>query len=142
MDKNKDNVKQKKIVLAIPHQKDVTLYKNQPLVIIHKPEYDGNYLQVGIDEWLYAKTMLKDAAFTLYLYFASNKNNYRKSGSPQDFCNKTGMCRKSYYNARNELEEKGFINISKAKGTREYDVIDFYTNPSLNPNIEIKYDES
>ena len=49
-----------------------TSYPNQDMVTIHKERYDGNFLQVSIDEWTTAFTTLKPGTFGLYLYLCGN----------------------------------------------------------------------
>ena len=51
-------------------------FPNQDKVTIHKERYDGNFLQVSIDEWTTAFTTLKPGTFGLYLYLCGNKEGF------------------------------------------------------------------
>lgn len=117
-----------------PGQQDFTLYQNQQAIYINKPSYkDKQFLQVGIEEMWEAKRTLSDAGFILYLYCASNMDGYTKAFSPQDFMNKTKMSRKSFYNARDDLEENGYLWLHEKDGkSMIYDCWNFYTSPEYN----------
>lgn len=83
---------------------------NQNLIIIHREMPNTNFLQIKNENW---QGMLKSThdthAFALYLYFASNANNYKLEISPQAIENAIGMPRSTYYKKFQLLQEKGYI---------------------------------
>lgn len=118
-------------------QPTMLLYGNQQAIQINKPTYSEEgiqFLQVGIDEWMEASRELKDASsLKLYFYLCSNMNGLQKALSPADICNKTGMARSSYQEAKKKLIEKGYLSEYKPTGKMNYTLMMFYTNPRLNP---------
>lgn len=129
------SVKQTKY--CAPGQPPMMLYPNQSAVVIHKPNYSQDkiqYLQVGIEEWMEAQRNLKPKSFTLYLYLCSNMDGLQKAFSPADVYNKTKISKKSFYNAVDELMEKGYLIKHEKNGkTLHYNCYEFYTSPELNP---------
>lgn len=51
-------------------------FPNQDQVTIHKERYDGNFLQVSIEEWTTAFATLKPGSFGLYLYLCGNMDGF------------------------------------------------------------------
>ena len=51
-------------------------FPNQRTVTIHKPLYEGNFVQVDIDDWQEAFALLTKSSFGLYLYCCGNKDGY------------------------------------------------------------------
>ena len=43
-------------------------FPNQRTVTIHKPLYEGNFVQVDIDDWQETLALLTKSSFGLYLY--------------------------------------------------------------------------
>ena len=52
-------------------------FPNQRTVRIHKPKYEGNFVQVDIDEWQEAFATLTRSGFGLYLYCCGNQDGYK-----------------------------------------------------------------
>lgn len=52
-------------------------FANQRTVKIHKPVYDGSFVQVSIDEWQEAFDLLTKSGFGLYLYCCGNMDGYK-----------------------------------------------------------------
>jgi len=96
---------------------------NQKKVIIHKPKYKGNFLQIGIDEWQQAIKTMKKVEFALYLYLASNKNEYSLELSRQAFENATGYKKTTYNDAVLGLLKLGYIVPIQGN------IYAFYTSP-------------
>lgn len=122
----------KKTVLAPPNQPWVTVYGNQKLIIVNKPKYENNYLQVGNDEWMQAARDLKPNTTLLYFYMASNKDKYNFALSQRAVENAIGISRSTYLKAVNELIEKGYLIEREVKNVHddvEYKTFDFYTTP-------------
>jgi len=97
---------------------------NQNIMIIHRNYPQANFLQISNEHW---QNMIKETgdpyALVLYLYFASNANNYRLEISPVAIQNATGLARSTYYKKMELLEKKGYIVHHKGN------IYDFYETP-------------
>lgn len=98
---------------------------NQNIIIIHKEYPEKDFLQVKNKSW---KNVLKGtkedyAALALYLYLASNMNNYRLELSPQAIQNAIGMPRSTYYKKLKILKDNGYII------ERQGNLLEFYETP-------------
>ena len=60
---------------SVPHQKWIR---------IHKPKVTDHFLQISHSEWMNANKTLTPFGLQLYLYLASNNNNYEFALSPAD----------------------------------------------------------
>ena len=98
-------------------------FPNQRTVTIHKPRYEGNFVQVDIDEWQEAFSTLTKSSFGLYLYCCGNQDGYRLELSSAAVQNALHISDSSYRRAVEELLEKGYF-IQRT--TTKYD---FYTTP-------------
>ena len=98
-------------------------FPNQRTVTIHKPRYEGNFVQVDIDEWQEAFDRLTRISFGLYLYCCGNQDGYKLGLSSAAVQNALHISDSSYRRAVEELLEKGyFIQNTNTK-------YDFYTTP-------------
>ena len=61
-------------------------------------------------------------AFVLYLYFASNANDYNLALSPAAITEATGLARSTYYKKMEFLKEKGYIVEGKGNQLHFYEV--------------------
>jgi len=82
---------------------------NQKIVRIHKPKYDGNFLQISKQEWQEASKSLNYSEFKLYLYLAGNMDNYKLELSQKAVENATGIRKTAYHDAVKKLKELGFL---------------------------------
>ena len=98
-------------------------FPNQRTVTIHKPHYEGNFVQVDIYEWQEAFSTLTKSSFGLYLYCCGNQDGYRLELSSAAVQNALHISDSSYRRAVEELLEKGYF-IQRT--TTKYD---FYTTP-------------
>lgn len=98
-------------------------FPNQRTVTIHKPLYEGNFVQVDIDDWQEAFDCLTKSGFGLYLYCCSNMNGYKLGLSSAAVQNALHISDTSYRRAVEELLEKGYFIQNT---TTKYD---FYTSP-------------
>ena len=98
-------------------------FPNQRTVTIHKPLYEGNFVQVDIDDWQEAFALLTKSGFGLYLYCCSNMNGYKLGLSSAAVQNALRISDSSYRRAVEELLEKGYFIQNT---TTKYD---FYTTP-------------
>ena len=85
---------------------------NQKVVYIHKKQYTGNFLQIGIDEMRLAQQQMTYCEFVLYLYLAGNANGFKLELSQQAFENATGYKKTAYHNAVNKLIKLGYLTQS------------------------------
>ena len=98
-------------------------FPNQRTVTIHKPLYEGNFVQVDIDDWQEAFALLTKSGFGLYLYCCSNMNGYKLGLSSAAVQNALHISDTSYRRAVEELLKKGYFIQNT---TTKYD---FYTSP-------------
>lgn len=98
-------------------------FPNQRTVTIHKPKYDGNFVQVDINDWQEAFDHLTRSGFGLYLYCCGNQDGYKLELSSAAVQNALHISDSSYRRAVEELLEKGyFIQNTTTK-------FDFFTTP-------------
>lgn len=98
-------------------------FANQRTVKIHKPVYDGSFVQVSIDEWQEAFDLLTKSGFGLYLYCCGNMDGYKLELSSAAVQNALHISDSSYRRAVEELLKHGyFIQKTNTK-------YDFYTTP-------------
>ena len=105
-------------------------FPNQDQVTIHKERYDGNFLQVSIDEWTTAFTTLKPGTFGLYLYLCGNMDGFNLALSSVAVQRALGYSDSTYRRAVKSLQAKGYITIGK----NEHD-FHFYTTPQTTDNV-------
>ena len=98
-------------------------FPNQRTVTIHKPLYEGNFVQVDIDDWQEAFATLTRSGFGLYRYCCSNMNGYKLGLSSAAVQNALHISDTSYRRAVEELLKKGYFIQNT---TTKYD---FYTSP-------------
>ena len=98
-------------------------FPNQRTVTIHKPLYEGNFVQVDIDDWQEAFALLTKSGFGLYLYCCGNQDGYKLELSSAAVLNALHISDSSYRRAVEELLEKGYFIQNT---TTKYD---FYTSP-------------
>ena len=102
-------------------------FPNQDQVTIHKERYDGNFLQVSIDEWTTAFATLKPGTFGLYLYLCGNMDGYHLALSSVAVQHALGYSDSTYRRAKKELIEKGYLVVSE----RSHHVMDFFPTPPI-----------
>lgn len=100
-------------------------FPNQKIITIHKPEYEGNFVQVAIDEWQEAFATLPRISFGLYLYLCGNKNKFNYALSSVAVQNALGVSDSSYRRAVDDLLAAGYLIMRKGN---EH-TLDFYTSP-------------
>ncbi len=98
---------------------------NQNIIVIHREYPKRNFLQIKNENWQNMLTQTKEdyPALALYLYLASNMNNYRLELSPQAIQNAIGMPRSTYYKKLQLLKDNGYI-IEK-----QGNILEFYEVP-------------
>lgn len=98
---------------------------NQNIIVIHRDYPKKDFLQIKNENWqnVLKQTQEDYPALALYLYLASNANNYRLELSPQAIQNAIGMPRSTYYKKMQLLKEKGYIM------EKQGNVLEFYEVP-------------
>ena len=87
-------------------------YANQKTFTIHRiiPERGGGqFLQIYSKNIAEASRTLTPVAFKLYLYLASNQDNYTKDYSPRDFSNLYGVSYDAARKAPQALIDAGYL---------------------------------
>ena len=96
---------------------------NQRLVTIHREHATKDFLGIKNENWMAACRDLDYPATILYLYLASNADNFQLALSPAAIQNALDMPRSTYRDQINKLITKGYL-VDKG-GNR----FDFYENP-------------
>ena len=96
---------------------------NQHKILIHREMPKSDFLQIKNQNW---QQMIKETqdyyAFVLYLYFASNANDYNLALSPAAITEATGLARSTYYKKMEFLKDKGYIVEGKGNQLHFYEV--------------------
>lgn len=108
-------------------------FPNQDQVTIHKERYDGNFLQVSIDEWTTAFITLKPGTFGLYLYLCGNMDGFNLALSSVAVQRALGYSDSTYRRAKKELIEKGYLIVSDSS----HHVMDFFPTPPIMESSEM-----
>ena len=96
---------------------------NQKWIRIHKPRVTDRFLQISHEDWMNANKNLTPFGLQLYLYLASNNNNYEFALSPADAEERAGIKLTSFRKYMRRLEEEGYLVWKHGN------VFDFYTSP-------------
>lgn len=86
-------------------------YPNQHHITISLASANKNnlYSVTNIEAEFEAMKNLKDSGYKLWRYLSMNQDNYEFDLSLVDVMEKTGMKRSTYFNAKKELQEKGYL---------------------------------
>ena len=87
------------------------LFTNQICVEVRKEEGDC-WFKLNKNAMFLAMKNLSKSGFELYMYIASNQEDYKFGLGFQPVYNATGMSAKSYQRATQELKEKGYLVFS------------------------------
>lgn len=97
---------------------------NQRTIKIHREHPTSNFLGIKNENWMNASRLLGAHALRLYLYLASNANNFDLALSPSAIERDLGMSRSTYHDQFRKLVNSGFL-VPSANGSR----YDFYELP-------------
>ncbi len=100
---------------TVPHQK---------LINIHRLPLTGSFLGINNDSWKQAARVLGAQAFLLYIYLASNKDEFKLALSPSAIQKEIGMPTSTFRDQLRRLESQGFVVFEKGN------VYHFYEAPS------------
>ena len=98
-------------------------FPNQKWIQVHKPRVTERFLQISHEDWMQANKTLSPYGLQLYLYLASNNDNYEFALSPADAEVCAGIKNTSFRKYMKRLEEEGYIVWRKGN------IFDFYTSP-------------
>lgn len=96
---------------------------NQKVIHIHRERASSNFLGIKNENWQAASRTLGAHALRLYLYLASNADNYEIALSPAAIEAAIGMPRSTYHDQFRKLVNFGYI-IAK-----DGNKFDFYETP-------------
>ncbi|MBR5279286.1 MAG: hypothetical protein IKU23_08555 [Clostridia bacterium] len=99
-----------------------TTYPNQKTVVIHREPVKSDFLGIQNENWMAALRDLRPFAFSLYLYFAANANNFTMALSPVAVRNAIGMARQTYNDQIEKLIEGGYLVPSHGNTYDFYEV--------------------
>ena len=88
-------------------------YPNQRTVKIHREKATTDFLGIKNENWKAASRDLSAHALKLYMYLASNADNFELALSPAAILKEIGMARSTYHDQFHILENKGYIKHIK-----------------------------
>lgn len=105
----------------------ITNKNNMVVTAAHKEPCDENhpYCTISVEAFKKAVSELNGAGLALWCYLVTNQNGYSLDLSPADAA-KWGIKRSSFYRAKDELTQLGYIKYLEGN-----DFI-FYENPNSN----------
>ena len=86
-----------------------TTYPHQRMVKVHRESVKTDFLGIKNENWKAASRNLRPPAFLLYLYLASNANNFTVALSPAAIRQEIGMARSTYHDQFHILVDKGYL---------------------------------
>lgn len=87
----------------------IVTYPHQRVVNVRREPINADFLGIKNENWQYAARDLKPYGCMLYLYLASNRNNYKLALSPAAVRQAIGMAQSTYRDQFNILLEKGYL---------------------------------
>ena len=103
-------------------------FPNQRMVRVHRERASADFLGIKNANWQAASRDLGAHALQLYLYLASNANNFTVALSPQAVRQTIGMARSTYHDQFHILVDKGYL-VPKHENSNIYD---FFEKPVVN----------
>ena len=97
-------------------------FPNQRMVRIHRERATSDFLGIKNDNWQAASRDLGAHALQLYLYLASNANNYTVALSPVAVRQAIGMARSTYHDQFHKLVDRGYLVPSTGNSFEFYEV--------------------
>ncbi len=114
-------------------------FPNQRMIKIHRESVKTDFLGIKNENWQAASRDLGAHALQLYLYLASNANNYTVALSPAAVRQSIGMARSTYHDQFHRLVDKGYLVHSHGNTFEFYEVPQAVTRPR-NELSDIGYD--
>ena len=97
-------------------------FPNQRMIRIHRESAKTDFLGIKNENWQAASRDLGAHALQLYLYLASNANNYTTALSPVAVRQAIGMARSTYHDQFHKLVDKGYLVPGSGNGFDFYEV--------------------
>lgn len=98
-------------------------YPNQRIVKVRRERATADFLGIKNENWQAASRDLGAHGLRLYLYLASNRDNYTLALSPAAVRQGIGMARSTYHDQFHKLVDKGYILPSNGN------TYEFYETP-------------
>lgn len=108
----------------------VMTFPNQRTVRVHRERAESDFLGIKNENWKAAARDLSAHAFKLYIYLASNKDNFKLALSPAAVRQEIGMARSTYHDQFHVLVDKGYL--VPAHGS----TFDFYEVPQSGTQLK------
>ena len=103
---------------------------NQRTVRVHRERASSDFLGIKNENWKAAARNLSPHALLLYLYLASNADNYTFALSPAAITADVGMPRSTYHDQFKVLVNKGYLVNTHGN------TYDFYEKPQTRPDTQ------
>ena len=103
---------------------------NQRTVCVHRERAASDFLGIKNENWKAAARDLKPHALLLYMYLASNADNYELALSPAAITAEIGMPRSTYHDQFKLLVNKGYLVNTHGN------TYDFFEKPQPRPVIQ------
>ena len=97
-------------------------FPNQRLIRVHRERVSSDFLGIKNENWQAASRDLGAHALQLYLYLASNANNYTFALSPAAVRQSIGMARSTYHDQFHKLVDRGYLVPSTGNVFEFYEV--------------------
>ena len=97
-------------------------FPNQRMIRVHRESARTDFLGIKNENWQAASRDLGAHALQLYLYLASNANNYTTALSPVAVRQAIGMARSTYHDQFHKLVDKGYLVPGSGNGFDFYEV--------------------
>ena len=97
-------------------------FPNQRTVKVHREKAKSDFLGIKNENWQSASRDLGAHALQLYLYLASNADNYTLALSPTAIRQTLGMARSTYHDQFEKLVMKGYLVPSHGNTFEFYEV--------------------
>ena len=97
-------------------------FPNQRLVRVHRERASSDFLGIKNTNWQAASRDLGAHALQLYLYLASNADNYTLALSPAAVRQSIGMARSTYHDQFHKLVDRGYLVPSTGNTFEFYEV--------------------
>ncbi len=97
-------------------------FPNQRMVRVHRERATADFLGIKNENWQAASRDLGAHALQLYLYLASNANNYTVALSPVAVRQAIGMARSTYHDQFHKLVDRGYLVPSNGNTFEFYEV--------------------
>ena len=99
-----------------------TTFPNQRMVKVHRESVKTDFLGIKNENWQAASRDLGAHALMLYLYLASNANNYTVALSPVAVRQAIGMARSTYHDQFHKLVDRGYLVPATGNSFEFYEV--------------------